>query len=79
MELFTHPICSGCQEAFDALSKLAQAGRVSLEVCDLGTARGRRRADAVGVMNVPTVSLNGRFEELMGRDDLARVLAEIGS
>ena len=79
VELFTHPICSGCQEAVNGLRKLEHAGLITLQTCNLGTPRGRERADSLGVSNVPTVRRGDSFEMLLHRSDLVRVLTELGA
>lgn len=77
VELFTHPICSGCQQAYDALRKLEHDGRITLSVCSLGTTPGRRRAEQLHVSSVPTVRLGGDFRVLLGKSDLATLIAEL--
>lgn len=79
VELFTHPICSGCQDAVNGLRKLEHAGLITLQTCNLGTPRGRERADSLGVSNVPTVRRGDRYETLMRKSDLLRVLTELGA
>ncbi|MDA8391373.1 MAG: hypothetical protein M0Z87_00965 [Actinomycetota bacterium] len=79
VELFTHPICSGCQEAVNGLRKLEHAGLITLQMCNLGTAKGRERADSLGVSNVPTVRRDDDYETLMRKSDLVRVLTELGA
>ncbi|MDA8284203.1 MAG: hypothetical protein M0Z42_13140 [Actinomycetota bacterium] len=79
VELFTHPTCSGCQEALAALSELSRSGQVSLEVCSLGTASGRIRAEALGVTTVPTVRRGDDLVVLLGKDDLAALIDELGA
>ena len=79
VELFTHPICSGCQEAMNSLRKLERSGLISLEICSLAAARGRERASSLGVTDVPTVRRGDRYETLMRKSDLARILIELGA
>ena len=77
VELFTHPICRLCQEAVDALRKLQAQGMVRLAMCNLGTPKGRRRADELGVDTVPTIRRGERYDVIMGNADLSRVLKEL--
>ncbi len=79
VELFTHPVCSGCQEAVSALSKLAQQGTISLDICSLGTPSGRRRAEEQGVTSVPTVRIGDQYKVLMQRSDLERLIDDLDS
>lgn len=78
VELFTHPMCTGCQEALTALRGLARDGRLVLEVTNLGSPRGRRRAEELGVSSVPTVRIAEDFRVLNGAGDLQALLAELG-
>lgn len=77
VELFTHPICSGCQEAVDALGKLERAGRITLSRCSLGTSGGRKRADELGVTSVPTVRRRDDYMILLHRSDLEKLVREL--
>ncbi len=77
IELFTHPTCSGCQEALTALRVLEREGRVALQLTSLGSPSGRRRAAEVGVRVVPTVRLHASYRLLESPDDLAALLAEL--
>ena len=79
VELFTHPICSGCQEAMNGLRKLERAGLITLDICSLAAARGRERASSLGVTDVPTVRRGDRYETLMRKSDLTRILRELGA
>ncbi len=79
VELFTHPICSGCQEALAALRKLDKSGIIQLSVKSLGTAEGRKYADAEGITSVPTVRFDHYTEVLMGKSDLNKVLVMLES
>lgn len=79
VELFTHPVCSGCQEALSALRPLAAEGRLTLQVTSLGSPRGARRAAEVGVSVVPTVRVGSDFRLLAGKEDLEAFLAELGA
>lgn len=79
IELFTHPTCSGCQEALSALRALANEGRLTLEVTSLGSPRGRRRATEVGVSVVPTVRFGTENRLLATPEDLDTLLAEIAA
>jgi hypothetical protein len=76
VELFTHPTCSGCQQALTALRKLEHAGLVALEVTSLGSPNGRRRATAAGVSVVPTVRIGTDFRVLDGPADLRALLTD---
>ncbi len=71
VELFTHPICNGCQEALGVLSKLEKDGVILLRVTSLSTSSGRQRADELGVTTVPTAHVDGSFKVLMRMSDLA--------
>lgn len=77
VELFTHPICSGCQEALAALRKLAKNGTIKLDIKSLGTPEGRKYADSQGITSVPTVRFDQRTEVLMGKSDLDKVLVAL--
>jgi hypothetical protein len=77
IELFTHPTCSGCQEALTALRALAREGRVSLEVTSLGSPGGRRRAAEAGVSVVPTVRIGTSYRLLSSPEDLDALLASL--
>lgn len=77
IELFTHPTCSGCQEALTALRALERDGRVALEVTSLGSPSGRRRAADAGVRVVPTVRLGASYRLLASPEDLKALLAEL--
>lgn len=79
VELFTHPICSGCQEAVDALSKLARSGQIRLSTCNLGTSSGRRRAEQLGVSSVPTVRRGDLYRVLLHKTDLEELVAELSA
>lgn len=79
VELFTHPICNGCQEAVNALSKLARSGAIDLSMCNLGTAKGRKRADSLGVSSVPTVRIGDGYEILMRKSDLRSLIERLSS
>lgn len=79
IELFTHPTCSGCQEVLDALWKLSEQGIIELALCDLATPRGRRRAESLSVMSVPTVRVGDKFLELFRRSDLTAFMEELNS
>lgn len=74
VELFTHPICSGCQEALAALRKLDKGGVILLSVKSLGTPEGRKYADSEGITSVPTVRFDDYTKVLMGKSDLDQVL-----
>lgn len=78
VELFTHPTCSGCQQALTALRELERAGRITLQVTSLGSPTGRRRADQVGVSVVPTVRVGEDYRVLDGPAELRQLLTEIG-
>lgn len=77
VELFTHPVCNGCQEAVNALSKLAKAGVITLSMCNLGTKTGRRRAETLGVNSVPTVRRGDDYQILMRKSDLSDLVASL--
>ncbi|HEX9033522.1 MAG TPA: hypothetical protein VF834_16905 [Streptosporangiaceae bacterium] len=77
IELFTHPTCSGCQEALTALRALERAGKVTLQVTSLGSPTGRRRASDVGVRVVPTIRLGTSYRLLASPADLDTLLAEL--
>ncbi|MBI3685727.1 MAG: hypothetical protein HY241_00050 [Actinobacteria bacterium] len=77
VELFTHPMCSGCQQALTALRNLERAGRLTLVVTSLGSPLGRKRATEVGVSVVPTVRLGTELRLLDGPSDLRTLLAEL--
>jgi hypothetical protein len=77
IELFTHPTCSGCQEALTALRALEREGRVTLQVTSLGSPSGRRRAADAGVRVVPTVRLGTSYRLLASPEDLDALLAQL--
>lgn len=77
VELFTHPICNGCQEALGALSKLEREGAISLTVSSLSTANGRLRAAELGVTTVPTARFREHYRVLMHKSDLADLIKEL--
>ena len=79
VELFTHPTCSGCQEAHVALSKLARSNQIFLDVCSLATATGRRRAEELGVTTVPTVRRGDELLVLLGNEDLAELVEQLSA
>ncbi len=76
-ELFTHPTCSGCQEALTALRALEREGRISLVVTSLGSPSGRRRASDAGVRVVPTVRIGASYQLLASPEDLKALVAEL--
>lgn len=77
VELFTHPICNGCQEALHELSILANRGLITLMVSSLSVATSRNRAEELGVTTVPTIRIGSRFEVLMHKSDLKRLVDEL--
>lgn len=79
IEIFTHPVCSGCREALLALGELQEAGRIELVCWSLAIASGRARAAEAGVTSVPTVIVAGEKRELDTRDALERLLGDLGA
>lgn len=77
IEIFTHPVCSGCREALLALGELQEAGQIELVRWSLAIASGRARAAELGVTSVPTVIVAGQKRELDTRDALERLLADL--
>lgn len=77
VELFTHPVCSGCREAALALGSLAEAGRIELVQWSLAIPAGRARAAAAGVTSVPSVVVGSECRELASRAALEAFLAEL--
>jgi hypothetical protein len=77
VELFTHPVCSGCREAAVALGDLAAGGAIELATWSTATPAGRARAEALGVTGVPTVVLAGERRALDRRADLQRLIDDI--
>lgn len=77
IEVFTHPVCSGCREALLALGELQEAGLIELVRWSLAIASGRARAAEAGVTSVPTVIVAGQKLELDTRDALERLLADL--
>lgn len=74
VELFTHPVCSGCGEAIVALSELSQRGVINLRISSIAGSSGQRRAQELGVSSVPTVHFGGEYHVLMRKQDLADVV-----
>ncbi len=77
--LFTHPICSGCQEALAAAERLRaeRPDEVELEVISLASARGRQRAREASVVVVPTLIVGE--QRIVGAptiDELRRLVDE---
>jgi predicted DsbA family dithiol-disulfide isomerase len=79
VELFTHPICSGCQEAFNALSKLSHAGVIELRVTNLALPKGRSRASELGVEEVPTVRIGSELKTIMTGAELKVLIKSLSS
>lgn len=79
VELFTHPMCSGCPQALQALSQLAASGVIQLEVCTLGSPTGRRRAETLGVTCVPTIRYDNVLHVVKGRADLEKVVDSLAA
>jgi len=77
VELFTHPVCSGCREAALALGSLAEAGRIELVQWSLAIPAGRARAAVAGVTSVPSVVVGSERRELDSRAALEAFLAEL--
>ncbi len=77
VELFTHPICNGCQEAVNELSKLDHEQIISLEITSLSTTSGRGRAQELSVTSVPTVRIGDEFVVLMHKNDLETILSRL--
>ncbi len=77
VELFTHPVCSGCREAALALGSLAEAGRIELVQWSLAIPAGRARAAVAGVTSVPSVVVGSERRELASRAALEAFLAEL--
>jgi hypothetical protein len=74
VELFTHPVCSGCHEAVGALSELSQQGVIKLKITSTAGSSGQRRAQELGVTTVPTVHFGGEYHVLMRKQDLADIV-----
>lgn len=77
VELFSHPVCSGCREAALALGSLAEAGRIELVQWSLAIPAGRARAAVAGVTSVPSVVVGSERRELASRAALEAFLAEL--
>lgn len=78
IEVFTHPICSGCREALVALGAFEAAGGVELVRWSLAIPAGRARAAEAGVTSVPTVVVDGgEPRELATRDALEALLRDL--
>ncbi len=77
IEIFTHPVCSGCREALLALGELQEAGQIELVRWSLAIASGRARAAEAGVTSVPTVIVAGQRRELDTREALERLLTDL--
>lgn len=77
IELFTHPVCSGCREALLALAPLQETGEIELVCHSLATGSGRARAQEAGVTSVPTAVVRRVVRELATRDALERLIGEI--
>lgn len=77
IELFTHPVCSGCREALLALSELERAGEIELVLWSLAIPSGRARGAEAGVTSVPTVIVAGETRELATRQALERLIGEL--
>lgn len=77
VELFTHPVCSGCREAALALGSLAEAGKIELVQWSLAIPAGRARAAVAGVTSIPTVVVGSERRELASRAALETFLAEL--
>ncbi len=77
IELFTHPVCSGCREALLALSELERAGQIELVLWSLAIPSGRARGAEVGVESVPTVIVAGETRELATRQALELLIGEL--
>ncbi len=77
IELFTHPVCSGCREAALALGSLAEAGKIELVQWSLAIPAGRARAAVAGVTSIPTVVVGSERRELASRAALETFLAEL--
>lgn len=79
IEIFTHPVCSGCREAMLALGELEVAGRIELVSWSLAIASGRARAAEFGVTSVPTVIVAGELRELQTRAALERLVSDLAA
>lgn len=77
VELFTHPICRGCQEATLELTRLAESGAIELVTWSLAVRSGRARALKVGVTTVPTVLVGPTCRNLDTREALAALVDEL--
>jgi hypothetical protein len=79
VELFSHPVCSGCREAALELGRLAEAGLIELVTHSLAVPAGRRRARELGVDSVPTALVGGRTVGLDTRAALDDLIASLRS
>ncbi|MHB8312304.1 MAG: hypothetical protein ACYDD0_03250 [Candidatus Dormibacteria bacterium] len=77
VELFTHPVCSGCGDAIVVLSELSQRGVIKLRLTSIAASSGQRRAQELGVTTVPTVHFGGEYHVLMRKQDLADLVESI--
>ncbi len=79
VEFFTHPVCTGCWDVGQMLQQLsADLPRLmDLTQWSLADKAGRARAEALGVMEVPTVIIGGR-ERIVGvPDDIAVLKGQV--
>ena len=57
LDYFTHPICTGCWEVGKMLARLGAElpDVLEVETWSLALPGGRRKAEALGVLEVPTI------------------------
>lgn len=77
VELFTHPVCSGCREASTALLQLAADGTIELVMRSLAVPAGRARALEAGVSMVPTAVVGSTRRSLDSREALEALLNDL--
>lgn len=67
LDYFTHPICTGCWEVGKMLARLGAElpDVLEVETWSLALPAGRRKAEALGVLEVPTIVVDGR-ERIVG-------------
>lgn len=78
VDYFTHPVCTGCWEVGKMLVKLqAELPDLEVEQWSLALPAGRRKAEELGVLEVPTMVIDGR-ERIVGvPQDLAALKARL--
>ncbi len=82
LALFTHPVCSGCSEAYDRVQAFARDREdVAVELYSLAGRSGRELARRWKVDLVPTVIVGGdpdhRIEGVPKRETLTAAVASL--